>query len=117
MIARMEKVLLAGRSRDRRAVLEALRQEGVVHVERLEHREQKALPATRDELALVDRALEILGAVEGAADSCPPEHTPPVVVERILALAAALKSCEERRTRLRTERRLAAPWDGSASRT
>ena len=66
VIAAMEKVLVAGRALDRRAVLEAIRRAGVVHVEPVERREMIALPAVKAELALASRALDILEAVADA---------------------------------------------------
>ncbi len=68
-----------------------------------------ALPAVREELALASRALDILETVAAAA-TCPPEHTPPVVIERVLALGAALEEARVRRLGLLRERELAAPW-------
>ena len=93
MIAAMEKVLVAGRALDRRAVLEAVRRAGVVHVEPVERREMLALPAVREELALAGRALEILEAVAPRPMRAPRNTRPPVVIERVLALAAALEAC------------------------
>jgi len=93
MIAPMEKVLVAGRTLEKRAILEAVRGAGVVHAEPVGPRELLALPAVREELVLADRALEILEGVTLPADRCPPEHTPPVVIERVLAAAASLEAC------------------------
>lgn len=106
----MEKVLVAGRAQDRRAVLEAVRRAGVVHVEPVQRREMTALPAVREELALADRALDILAAAGPAPLACPPEHTPPVVIERVFALAAAREEAGLRRQELLRERQQAAPW-------
>jgi V/A-type H+-transporting ATPase subunit I len=110
VIAAMEKVLVAGRTLDRRAVLEAIRGAGVVHVEPVERRESIALPAVREALAMAGRALDILATVEAPAASCHPEHTPPVVIERVLALASKLEQTKLRRQDLLVERQQAAPW-------
>lgn len=110
MIVPMEKVLLAGRSLDRRPLLEAVRRSGVVHVEQLERRELPALPAVREELVMADRAAEILEKVTTPAAPCLAEHTPPMIVERTLAIASSLEAGEQRRAALQAERRLTAPW-------
>jgi len=110
MIASMEKVLVAGRTLEKRSILEAVRKAGVVHVEPVEPRRMLALPAVREELALAERVLEILDTVRLPADRCPPEHTPPVVIERILAIAASLEACRGGRQELLRERERTAPW-------
>ena len=106
----MEKVLVAGRAPDRHAVLEAIRNAGVVHVEPVERREIAALPGVREEVALAGRALDILAAVAAAAAPRPPEHTPSLVIERVLALSAALEQTKLRRQDLFLERQQAGPW-------
>jgi V/A-type H+-transporting ATPase subunit I len=106
----MEKVLLAGRAVDRRAILEAVRAAGIVHVEPLGRRELPALPAVEEQLVLVDRALGILGTVEGDTGVRPPEHTSPAIVEKILAIGAELADCDGGRQRFEAERQATAPW-------
>ncbi len=110
MIAAVEKVLVAGRALDRRAVLEAVRRAGVVHVEPVERREMIALPAVKEELVLAGRAIGILESAPAAAAPCPSEHTPPVVIERVLALSAALEATRVLRQDLIRERQRAVPW-------
>lgn len=110
MIAPMEKVLVAGRTLGRRTILEAVRGAGVVHAEPVEPRQLLALPAAREQLVLADRALEILERVTLPAVRCPPERTPPVVIERVLAAAASLEACRGGRQALLAEREQAAPW-------
>lgn len=110
MIAPMQKVLVAGRSLEKRPVLEAVRKAGVVHVEPVEQKELLALPAVREELALADRALDILETVTLPSDRCAPEHTPPVLIERILAIAASVEACRGGRRALLGERERTAPW-------
>ena len=106
----MEKVLVAGRALNRRAVLEAIRRAGVVHVEPVERREMIALPAVREELVLAGQAIDILEEITGAAAAYPPEHTNTVVIERVLALAAAREVNKARRQELLRERQQVAPW-------
>lgn len=110
MIAAMAKVLVAGRALDRRGVLEAVRRAGVVHVEPVDRREMIALPAVKEEQAMAGRALDILDATAAAAVACPPEHTPPVAIARVLALSSALEATRVRRQDLLRERQQAAPW-------
>jgi V/A-type H+-transporting ATPase subunit I len=115
MIAPMEKVLVAGRALDRRFVLEAVRRAGVVHVEPVERREMKALPAVRQELSMAARALEFLDAVAEPAADCCPERTPPVLIEEVLDLANGLAEIQARRVGLQKERVAALPWGGLAA--
>lgn len=110
MIAPMKKVLVAGRTLERRTILEAVRKAGVVHAEPVELRQPLALPAAREELVLADRALEILEQVTLPADRCASERTPPVTIERVLAGAASLEACREGRQALLAERGQIAPW-------
>jgi V/A-type H+-transporting ATPase subunit I len=110
MIAPMRKVLVAGRTLEKRDVLEAVRRAGVVHVEPVAPRELPALPAVREELALADRALSILETATLPPDRCAPEHTPPVLIERILAIAGSLEACRGSRQALLEERDRVAPW-------
>lgn len=110
MITPMKKVMLAGRHPDRDAVLDLLRETGVVHVEPVHPELVQVSPELLQQIEQAAKAVETLGQFTPAAAPAAPDAAAPVLAERVQAQARRLAALRDEKQGLEQEMLQVAPW-------
>jgi len=110
MIAPMKRVLLGGRACDRKEILAALQDAGIIHVEPVRPETVRVSPELIEETENVARAIDLLSALEPSESQIPPPGTPSRLVDELRADMVLLARLESDKLFLTAEIERVSPW-------